>query len=57
MRWTVETLNVVDREIEELPPSLQARLIRLLEMIETVGPPQMREPHVKHVEGSSGSCG
>jgi transcriptional regulator with PAS, ATPase and Fis domain len=39
MRWTVETLNVVDREIEELPPALQARLIRLLEMIETVGLP------------------
>ncbi|MBD0416058.1 type II toxin-antitoxin system RelE/ParE family toxin [Tianweitania sp. Rool2] len=50
MRWTVETLDVVDAEIEALPPSLQARLIRLMEMVETVGLDQMREPHVKHIE-------
>lgn len=52
MRWTVETLDErVDAEIDALPPSLQARLIRLLEMVETVGLDQLREPHVKHVEG------
>ena len=38
-------------EIEALPPGLQARLVRLLEMIETVGLEQLREPHVKHLEG------
>jgi phage-related protein len=47
-----ETLNSgVDAEIEALPPSLQARLIRLMEMVENVGLDQLREPHVKHVEG------
>jgi phage-related protein len=51
MRWTVETLDVVDAEIEALPPGLQARLIRLMEMVETVGLDQLREPHVKHLEG------
>ena len=52
MRWTVETLDHrVDAEIEALPPGLQARLVRLLEMIETVGLEQLREPHVKHLEG------
>jgi phage-related protein len=52
MRWTVETLNAgVDAEIEALPPSLQARLIRLMEMVENVGLERLREPHVKHVEG------
>lgn len=51
MRWAVETLDVVDREIEELPPSLQARLLRLLEVVESVGLDSLREPHVKHVEG------
>lgn len=51
MRWSVETLDVVDAEIEALPPGLQARLIRLLEMIENVGLEQLREPHVKHLEG------
>lgn len=51
MRWTVETLDVVDAEIEALQPALQARLLRLLEMVETVGLEQLHEPHVKHVEG------
>jgi phage-related protein len=47
----VETLDIVDGEIEALPPGLQARLIRLLEAIENVGLEQLREPHVKHLEG------
>lgn len=52
MRWTVETLDEsVDAEIEALPPGLQARLIRLMEMVESVGLEQLREPHVKHLEG------
>ncbi len=51
MRWTVETLDSVDDEIEALPPRLQARLIRLLEMVEAVGLEQLREPHVKHLDG------
>jgi len=34
-----------------LPPSLQARLIRLMEMVEAVGLEQLRESHVKHIEG------
>jgi phage-related protein len=51
MRWTVETLNVVDAEIEGLPLSLQARLVRLMEMVEQIGLEQIHEPHVKHVEG------
>jgi phage-related protein len=51
VRWSVETLDVVDAEIGALPPGLQARLIRLLEMIENVGLEQLGEPHVKHLEG------
>ncbi|SIR31441.1 Phage-related protein [Paracoccus thiocyanatus] len=51
MRWTVETLDAVDNEIEALPPKLQARLLRLLEMIENVGLEQIHEPHVKHLDG------
>jgi phage-related protein len=51
MRWTVETLSIVDSEIEDLPLSLQARLIRLMEMVEQVGLEQIHEPHVKHIEG------
>lgn len=52
MRWTVETLgDVVDAEIAGLPPRLQARLIRLMEAIENIGLDQLREPHVKHLDG------
>lgn len=52
MRWTVETLDPhVDSEIEELPPRLQARLIRLLESIQNMGLEHLGPPHVKHIEG------
>ena len=51
MRWSVETLDVVDDEIEALPAGLQGRLLRLLEMVETLGLEDLREPHVKHLEG------
>jgi phage-related protein len=51
MRWTVEVLDAAADEIEALPPHLQARLIRLVEMMENVGLEQMREPHVKHIDG------
>jgi phage-related protein len=52
MSWSVETLDeTVDEEIAALPAALRARMIRLMEMIENVGLEQMREPHVKHLEG------
>jgi phage-related protein len=52
MQWSVETLNHdVDSEIESLPASLRARLLRLMEMVENLGLQQMREPHVKHLDG------
>jgi hypothetical protein len=51
MRWSVETLDPVDTEIEALPPRLQARLLRLLEAIANVGLDQLGELHVKHLEG------
>lgn len=51
MRWTVETLEVVDAEIAALPPKLQARLLRLMEMVENVGLDRIHEPHVKHLDG------
>lgn len=51
MLWTVETLDIVDAEILNLPPGLQARLVRLLETVERVGLEQLHEPHVKHLDG------
>ena len=51
MRWTVETHAAEVAEILTLPPKLQARFLRLMEMVETVGLDQIHEPHVKHLDG------
>lgn len=52
MPWTVETLDeTVDGEIAALPVSLQARLIRLFEMVEHLGLERIHEPHAKHLRG------
>ena len=51
VRWMVETLDMVDGEIEALPPALQARLLRLMEAVENVGLENLRGPHVRHIEG------
>lgn len=51
MIWSVETHSAADDEILALPPKLQARLLRLMEMVETVGLDQIHEPHVKHLDG------
>jgi hypothetical protein len=58
MAWTVETLNeTVDAELAELPGDMRARLVRISELIESVGLPNVKEPHVRHVRGSSGRFG
>jgi phage-related protein len=50
MAWTVETLNdAVDAEVEALPADMRARLVRISELIEAVGLPNVNEPHVKHI--------
>lgn len=52
MPWTVETLNkTVDEELDGLPADMRARFVRIAELIETVGLPSVREPHVKHLRG------
>lgn len=38
MAWSVETLNeTVDAELAKLPADLRARLVRIAELIESVG--------------------
>ena len=52
MPWTVETLSeTVDAELAELPANMKARFVRIGELIEAVGLPNVREPHVKHLRG------
>ncbi len=52
MAWTVETLDKrVDEEILDFSEKLQARLVHTIGLIESVGLQNVREPHVKHIEG------
>ena len=52
MAWTVGTLNdTVDAELADLPADMRARLVRISELIESVGLPNVKEPHVRHVRG------
>ena len=52
MAWTVETLNeTVDAELAELPADMRARLVRISELIESAGLPNVKEPHVRHIRG------
>ena len=47
MPWSVETLNeTVDAELAELPADMRARLVRVAGLIESVGLPNVKEPHV-----------
>ena len=53
MAWTVETLNeTVDAELADLPADMRARFVRVAKLIEAVGLPNVREPHLKHIRGS-----
>ena len=53
MGWIVETLDAgVDREVETLPADMRAQLARISRMVEEFGLERMREPHVKHLQGS-----
>jgi phage-related protein len=46
--WTVEFKDaVVEAEFDDLPDDLQARFFRIAQLIEAVGAPFVREPHVK----------
>ncbi len=52
MQWAVELLDDrVRDEVEALPADMKARLRRIAELIQSYGLEQMREPHVKHLEG------
>jgi hypothetical protein len=55
--WTVELLDAcVLEELETLPTDMKARFRRIVELIQGHGLEQVREPHVKHLEGPCGRC-
>ena len=52
MRWSFQTLNTtVDDEIRALPADMQARLLRLGELIEQSGLQALPRDSVRHLEG------
>lgn len=52
MGWRVEVRNdVVRAELEAQPVDIRARFLRIVQLIEAVGLPNVREPYVKHLEG------
>jgi phage-related protein/DNA-binding XRE family transcriptional regulator len=52
MAWIVELLDDrVRDELEALPPDMQARFRRIVELIQGYGLERVHEPHVKHLEG------
>ena len=45
-------MNVtVDTELSDLPADMRARLVRITELIEAVGLPNVKEPHVRRLRG------
>ena len=52
MAWVVELLDDrVRDELEGLPPDMQARFRKIVELIQGYGLERVHEPHVKHLEG------
>ncbi len=52
MQWSVEFLNgVVEEEFRALPKDMQARLVRISELIEAYGIEHVGMPHVRHLDG------
>ncbi len=49
--WEVEFVNEdAEEEFENLPEDLQAKLIRISELIEKYGLHQVRMPYVRHLQ-------
>jgi phage-related protein len=52
MSWTVEPLNDgAEAELMALPKDMQARFLRIAELLETFGPQQVGMPHVRPLGG------
>ena len=50
MRWRVELTEEAEAEIDALPADMRARFLHIAELLEELGPHNVREPHVKHLE-------
>jgi phage-related protein len=50
--WTVELLPEAEAELDALPEDMQAKFARIRRAIQTNGLLEVREPYIKHLEGS-----
>jgi hypothetical protein len=50
MTWNIIVHPKAVSEINDLPVDMRAKLTRIIELIEQVGPFGLREPHVKNLE-------
>ena len=51
MRWTITVTSEAEAELLALPADLQARFLRIGELLETFGPQKVGMPHVRALEG------
>ena len=52
MAWVVELLDDrVRDELDAMPPDMQARFRKIVELIQGYGLERVHEPHVKHLDG------
>jgi phage-related protein len=50
--WTVEFISKdIEDDLRRLPRDIQARFLRIVEIIQSHGLESVREPYVKHLEG------
>jgi phage-related protein len=49
--WTVQIHPAAEAELQALPADMQARFLRIAELLETFGPHQVGMPHVRPIEG------
>jgi hypothetical protein len=55
--WAVEVLNdVVEAELLSLPKDMQARFLRIAELLESFGPQRVGLPHARPLVKSCGRC-
>lgn len=51
MNWHVEYLSkTTQEEVESWPPDMQAKLYRIIELIQDFGLEKVREPYIKHLQ-------
>lgn len=49
--WTVQYDARLEEWLDGLPSDIKARVTRIVEMLVSFGPHNVREPYVKHIEG------